>query len=105
VATTNQSCEFCGGNEVEELGDNHFNCKNCGVGFRKGIEGSPDLKKHLKFLKSAIIMAKTLNPQMNAMELSQYVQKHLHSVENHPLDKHDFCIYCNISFKEESQSL
>jgi ribosomal protein L37AE/L43A len=100
VATTNQTCEFCGGNEVEQLGDNHFNCKNCGVGFRNGIEGSPDLKKHLKFLKSAIMMAKVLNPQMNNQELSHFVQKHLHNVENHPLDKHDFCIYCNISYKQ-----
>ena len=102
--TTNQDCKFCGKDTVEEQGENHFLCKTCGIGFRKGLEGSPDLKKHIKFLKSAVMMAKILNPQMNADDLAKFVQRHLHNVEKHPLDKHDFCIYCNISFKTQQSS-
>jgi len=94
-------CEFCGSDTIEELSDNHYCCKTCGVGFKKGLEGSPDLKKHLNFLKSAVMMAKIINPQMNGKDLTDFVQRHLHNVEKHPLDKHDFCIYCNISFKTQ----
>ena len=106
--TTNQDCpkcQFCGNDTVEELDENHFCCKTCGVGFKKGLEGSPDLNNYLKFLKSAVMMAKILNPQMNSKDLAKFIQTHLHNVEKHPLDKHGFCGYCNISYKKEKQSL
>ena len=105
MATTNPNCEFCGNNTVEELGENHFSCKTCGLGFKKGLEGSPDLKKHFDYLKSAVMMAKILNPQMNGKELVDFVQKHLHNVEKHPLNKDSYCEYCNVSYKQEPQSL
>lgn len=89
-------CQLCG-NELEKLGKNHFSCRRCGL----GTDGkATDLKSHLKFLKKAVILAKVIKPNLSNSELTDFVQGTLHKVEHHPLDKHDYCIYCNKSFKE-----
>ena len=90
-------CQLCG-EELEKLGENHYSCKTCGL----GTDGkSVDLKLHLKKLTDFIIKAKKEYPELSTEEITDYVQNELHELEHHPLDQHDYCIYCNKSFKEQ----
>jgi len=92
-------CNFCGNDAVEELADNHFSCKKCGVGYREGIDGKPDIKNHLNQLQNLILATKLTRPELTNKEVSAIVQKMLHKIENHPLDEHSYCIYCNVSYE------
>ncbi len=91
-------CELCG-DDLEELGDNHFSCKTCGI----GSDGhAVDLKSHLKKLSELILKESERHPDFSQQQLGDYVQSKLHKTEAHPLDQHDYCIYCDKSFKTQS---
>ncbi len=91
-------CELCG-DELEELGENHFSCKTCGI----GSDGQAvDLKAHLKKLSEMILNESERHPELSREQLGNYVQNKLHNTEHHPLDQHDYCIYCDKSFKTQS---
>jgi len=91
-------CELCG-DELEQLGENHFSCKSCGI----GSDGHAiDLKDHLKKLSEMILKESERHPNLSQQQLGDYVQNKLHKNEKHPLDQHDYCIYCDRSFKTQS---
>jgi len=91
-------CELCG-NELEQLGENHFSCKSCGA----GSDGHTiDLKAHLKKLAELILKERERHPNLSHKQLGNFVQDKLHKTEKHPLDQHDYCIYCDKSYKSQS---
>lgn len=94
----NQKCELCG-EDLEKLGKNHFSCKTCGIGTDGHVI---DLKSHLKKLTEMILKESTKHPELSQVQLGDLVQSKLHKTEHHPLDQHDYCIYCNKSFKPQS---
>jgi len=90
------TCELCG-EELEKLGNNHFSCKTCGL----GTDGKTvDLKSHLKKLLDTIRTEMEFHPELTRDQIADKVQNMLHKSEKHPLDKHDYCIYCDRSYKE-----
>lgn len=95
-----KTCDFCHKKTVEELSPNHFTCSNCGFGYKEGTAGKPDIETHLEFLKKAVMTAKILRPDLNPEQLAEYVQRALHKVEKHPLNKDNYCEYCHVSYKQ-----
>lgn len=91
-------CEICG-DELEQLGENHFSCKTCGI----GSDGhGVDLKSHLKKLAELILKESERHPNLSQQQLGNFVQDKLHKTEKHPLDQHEYCIYCDKSYKSQS---
>lgn len=92
------TCALCGGSNIEKFSEDHFTCRDCGLGYR----GKPhSITEHLKFLKNAVILAKLMFPNLTNKELGAKVQSTLHKVEKHPLDKRGYCEYCQRSFTND----
>jgi hypothetical protein len=91
----NPKCELCD-EELEKLGENHFSCKTCGI----GTDGKEvDLKFHLKKITDMITTEIEFHPDLTNNQIADKVQDMLHKSEKHPLDRHNYCIYCHKSFK------
>jgi len=90
------SCDFCGGTNIEKFSENHYLCRDCGL----GTDGkAKNFSEHIEFLKKSVLLAKKMFPKLTTEELVDKVQRTLHRVENHPLRQDGFCEYCNIKYE------
>lgn len=92
------SCNFCGGKNIEKFSENHYLCRDCGFG-TDGKAKWKNFSEHIEFLKKSVILAKKMFPTLTNEQLADKIQKTLHKVESHPLRRDGFCEYCNVKYE------
>jgi DNA-directed RNA polymerase subunit RPC12/RpoP len=90
-------CAFCGNANVEKITDEHYNCSICGFGWNGKLPA--DMGAHLTRIVNLTKYLMVQNPTKSKDEMVNLVMEKLHGIENHQVDKHGYCEYCNTRFE------